>query len=82
MCRKASDRILAFTRPRAKGGVVFGTKAFDSLCMIVLCCDFFKWEKKPQTKQMEMSQENACHGKQERDDPGGSGFSSKFYYRL
>lgn len=43
MCRKASDRILDFTGPRAKHcGAVFGNKAFDSLCMIVLCCNFFK----------------------------------------
>lgn len=39
MYRKAFDRILAFTRPRDEGGVVFGTKAFGSLCdCIVLQC--------------------------------------------
>lgn len=39
MYRKAFDRIVAFTRRRDEGGVVFGTKAFGSLCdCIVLQC--------------------------------------------
>lgn len=46
ICRNAFDRIRACARPRAKRGVVFGTKAFDSLHMIVLYCNFFKLKKK------------------------------------
>jgi len=36
MCRRVSDKIVASTVPRAGGEAVSGTKAFGSLCMIVL----------------------------------------------